>query len=236
VANNYLEFSETLGPLTKKEAAWLQQQLDPIVVVNGTEFPADDAPEYDEPDYRGLQFLRDHEDLDDDADMPGFGVEFQSAGKDRQAWFHAEEGGDPGRVAHLVQKFLKKFRPDQCWSLTYATTCSKPRLGEFGGGAVFVMADSICWNSSYDFVEEQRMAFARGLQYDRRLIGKAAEMGIEPEQLDEAVHEAASAAATSINNAGLGDQIVYLIEHCGAEETEKILNELSGTGQEHDNE
>ena len=139
-------------------------------------------------------------------------------------------------MAHLVQKFLKKFRPDQCWSLTYATTCSKPRLGEFGGGAVFVTADSICWNSSYDFVEEQRMAFARGLQYDRRLIGKAAEMGIEPEQLDEAVHEAASAATTSINNAGVGDQIVYLIEHCGAEETEKILNELSGRGREHDKE
>ncbi len=25
--------------------------------------------------------------------------------------------------------------------VTYATTCSKPRLGEFGGGAVFVTAD-----------------------------------------------------------------------------------------------
>ena len=235
MANNYLEFSETLGPLTKKQAAWLQQQLEPIVVVNGTEFPEDDAPECDEPDYRGLRFLRDYEDLDDDADMPGFGVEFQGAGKDRQAWIHAEEGGDPGRATHLVQKFLKKFCPDQCWSLSYATTCSKPRLGEFGGGAVFVTADNIRWSNSYEFVEEQRNAFERHLQHDRRLIGKAAELGIEPEQLDEAVHEAASAAAASINNAGVDDQIVYLIEHCGAKETEKILNKLSGTESEHDN-
>jgi hypothetical protein len=58
-----------------------------------------------------------------------------------------------------VQKFLKKFRPDQCWSLTYATTCSKPRAGEFGGGAVFVTADEIKWQNAYDFIEDQRAAF-----------------------------------------------------------------------------
>jgi len=236
VANNYLEFSETLGPLTKKQEAWLQQQLEPIVVVNGTEFPEDDAPECDEPDYRGLRFLRDYEDLDDNADTPGFGVAFQGTGKDRQAWLHATEGGDPGRVAHLVQKFLKRFRLNQCWSLTYATTCSKPRLGEFGGGAVVVTTDNIRWNNAYDFVEEQRSAFERRRQHDCLLIRKAAELGIEPERLDESVHEAASAATASINNAGVGDQIAYLIEHFGAEETEKILDKLWGTEQEHDNE
>jgi hypothetical protein len=59
----------------------------------------------------------------------------------------------------LVTKFLKEFRPDQCWSLTYATTCSKPRVGEFGGGAVFVTADAISWQNAYGFIEEQRAAF-----------------------------------------------------------------------------
>ena len=67
--------------------------------------------------------------------------------------------GNADNVAWLVQKFLKKFRPDQCWSLTYATTCSKPRVGEFGGGAVFVTADEIKWQNAYDFIEEQRTAF-----------------------------------------------------------------------------
>ena len=60
---------------------------------------------------------------------------------------------------HKVQKFLKKFRPDQCWSLTYSTTCSKPRVGEFGGGAVFVTANKIKWQNAYDFIEQQRTAF-----------------------------------------------------------------------------
>jgi hypothetical protein len=39
--------------------------------------------------------------------------------------------------------------------LTYANTCEKPRVGEFGGGAMFVTADNIVWEDSYTFVAEQ---------------------------------------------------------------------------------
>jgi len=229
MADNYLQFSETLDSLTKKEEAWLQQQLKPIVVVNGAEFPESDAPECDKPDFRGLRFLRDYEGLDDDADMAGFGMDFEGSGKDRHAWISAEERGDVDRVVHLVQKFLKKFHPDQCWALTYATTCSKLRVGEFGGGAVFVTAEEIKWQIAYDFVEDQRKAFEHGRrQHNGRLILKAQKLGIEPEQLDEAVHEAVSSAASAINNGGLEEQIAYLVEQLGPEETEKLIDELPG--------
>ncbi len=67
-------------------------------------------------------------------------------------------------AAHLVQKFLKQFAPNDSWSLTWATTCSKPRAGEFGGGAVFVTASDIKWNDSYDFVEQQAEAFAASIR------------------------------------------------------------------------
>jgi hypothetical protein len=77
----------------------------------------------------------------------------------RHLWIYAEEGGDVERVAHLVQKFLKKFRPEECWSLSYATTCSKPRVGEFGGGAVFVTAADIKWQSAYIFLCGEKKAF-----------------------------------------------------------------------------
>ena len=83
----------------------------------------------------------------DDPDRGGWG---------RHLWVYTEECGAPENIAWLVQKFLKTFRPNQCWSLTYATTCSKPRVGEFGGGAIFVTADEIKWQNAYDFVEEQR--------------------------------------------------------------------------------
>jgi hypothetical protein len=141
MADNYLQFSASLDDLTPEEAKWLEEQL----AEDENHCPA---------------FLRDYEDSeDDDYTYSGFECEFQERHGKCYLWLVAEESGDPGRVAHLVQNFLKKFRPDQCWSLTYATTCSKPRIGEFGGGAVFVTADKVRWQNAYEFVEQQRAAF-----------------------------------------------------------------------------
>ena len=67
--------------------------------------------------------------------------------------------GTPENAAQFVQRFLKRFRADQCWGLTFARACSKPRVGAFGGGAVFVTADEIKWKDTYDFIEEERKLF-----------------------------------------------------------------------------
>ena len=75
-------------------------------------------------------------------------------------WLYTEEYGEPSRVAHLVQMFLSQFRPHECWSLTYATSCSKPRLGEFAGGALFVTAADIQVCDAYDFINQQHAAFS----------------------------------------------------------------------------
>jgi len=208
MADNYLQFSESLDALTAEEEQWLKQQLE--------EAPHTCCPE----------FLKDFADRKADDTDCGFQYDFQGDSHDRYLWISAEERGDVWRAAHLVQKFLRRFRPDQCWSLTYANTCSKLRLGEFGGGAVFVTADDIRGNDSYDYIEEQRRAFAARQQHDRRLAHKADGLGIEPEQLDAAVHEAAAAVAASINNAGLEDQITFLVEHLGGQETEQLLDGL----------
>lgn len=164
MADNYLQFSETLDNLTDEESAWLGHQLEPIAVIDGTEYPEDDDAVRNrdtEPSFQGLRFLQDYEDLEDgdnDPTVQGFEIEYRFDDTN-YAWFSADTNGDAGRLAHLIQKFLKRFRPDQCWSLTYATTCSKLRVGEFGGGAVFVTAEEIRWQSSYAFVEQQRAAF-----------------------------------------------------------------------------
>ena len=52
---------------------------------------------------------------------------------------------------------------------------------------------------------------------------KAKELGITPEQLEEAVHEAAAAVAASINNGGLAEQVEYLVQHLGVVETDQLL-------------
>lgn len=168
MADNYLQFSEVVARLKKKEEAWLTKQLQPIRVFANKEYPEDAVPAEladTDADWTGVRFLRDKTDHDPDWDALGFEYSFHDdhdkGGWGRHLWVYAEESGCPDNIAWLVQKFLKKFRPDQCWSLSYSTTCSKPRAGEFGGGAVFVTADTICWQNAYDFVEEQRAAFRR---------------------------------------------------------------------------
>jgi hypothetical protein len=168
VADNYLEFSEVVANLTEPEEEWLKEQLQPVRVFGEKEY-SEDAVAADladrNADWSGVRFLRDKADRDPEWDALGFECSFQddpdTGGWGRHLWFYTDGCGDADNVAWLVQKFLKKFRPDQCWSLTYSTTCSKPRAGEFGGGAVFITADAICWQNAYDFVEDQRAAFRR---------------------------------------------------------------------------
>jgi len=179
MADNYLMFSEVIPQLTAAEEEWLKRQLEGIAVVDDVEHPCPlgegwiemgepdkDVP-VEEAEFAGCRAYRDMEgydfgtqgyqvgflySFDDDADLPdGWG---------RHMWVYADEGGEIDLVAHLVQKFLCEFRSNDCWSLTYSTTCSRPRIGEFGGGAVFVTARGVAWENSYDFVAKRQAKFA----------------------------------------------------------------------------
>lgn len=168
VADNFLQFSEVIANLTEQEREWLKDQLQPVRVFGESEFPEDAVPPEladRDADWRGVRTLRDKPDHDAQWDALGFEYRFHEdhdrGGWGRHLWLYAEDWGDPSNVAWLVQKFLRKFRPDQCWALTYATTCSKPRVGEFGGGAVFVTADKIERQDARDFAETQMEAFAQ---------------------------------------------------------------------------
>ena len=165
MADNYLQFSERLDNLTAEEAAWLEEQLQPIVAYGDREFSEDDPAKAtlpaSDPDFTGPRFLRDDSDFDFSWDVLGFEFAFfdEDTPSARYLWLHADTYGNPEHVAWLIQKFLKRFRPDQCWSLTYANTCSKPRVGEFSGGAVFVTATEIKCQDAGDFVAQERAAF-----------------------------------------------------------------------------
>ena len=163
MANNYLQFSEAIGHLSIKEHNWLQRQLETIYVFGDKEYAENEVPRgFSTADatWCGCRALRDLPDVDNDDDA-GFQYQFMEDEElGRHLWVYTDEGGDPDRVAHLVQKFLRQFRPHECWSLTYATTCSKLRLGEFSGGARFVTADRIESFDACDFVSAGRAAFA----------------------------------------------------------------------------
>jgi len=141
MADNYLQFSESLDSLTPEETAWLKAQL--------ADSPGTDCP----------CFLLDYPEREEGDDYCGFAYAFRNGTDGRHLSIYAEDSGDPARAAHLVQKFLKQFHPDQCWSLTYANTCSKPIVGEFAGGAVFVTATEIKQQTTDDFIQQERAAF-----------------------------------------------------------------------------
>jgi hypothetical protein len=199
MANNYTLFSEVLPNLTDEEAQWLKEQLETGLEDSGVLH----------------QF-----DTDDEPD--GWG---------RYLWLYADESADLEQVAIFVQKFLRQFRPDQYWSLTFATTCSKPRVGEFSGGALFVTANDIKWQGSHAFIEAESKAFSAtpDESHASRLAHLAEQVGLEDDALDEVIHDIASGHAASVNNEGLVGQIAYLLTELGADETQRVLNGLSGT-------
>jgi len=233
MADHYLEFSETLTHLTDAEVDWLQNQLELVHVIDGAEYTEDTLPDNGDTGdatWIGCRAYRDMEDYDPDfGEDVGFGYSF-SEGVDedrgRHLWIHSEEHGCVDRVAHLVQKFLRAFRPDACWSLTYAGTCSKPRVGEFGGGAVFVTATNIEYFNAWLFVEQQEKR--HGLQKDiARLVDTASKLGLQPEDLDEMVHDAAGNLAASIDNAGLDEQVAWLVDQLGIGDVETCIRDIA---------
>jgi hypothetical protein len=163
MADNYLQFSEAIVKLSIEERDWLQRQLETICVVGDREYAEDEIPDdalTGDVAWSGCRAFRDLPDVDSDDD-DGFQFEFRENEElGPYLWIYAEESGSPDRVAHLVQKFLRQFRPQESWSLTYATTCSKLALGEFGGGACFVTAGSIETFDADDFVSSRRAASA----------------------------------------------------------------------------
>ena len=59
-----------------------------------------------------------------------------------------------------------------------------------------------------------------------RLVDKAEAAGLDPEDLDDLVHDLAASVAADVNNGGLEDQIRYLVDGIGAQHAERQLDEL----------
>lgn len=67
---------------------------------------------------------------------------------------YSEECADLEKLSELLQEFLKHFNLDRLIGFEYACTCSKPRVGEFGGGGILVSKDNIEIKTTSDILEE----------------------------------------------------------------------------------
>ena len=59
-------------------------------------------------------------------------------------------------VVPLVQGFLRRFRPTESFSLSWASGSTKPGTGELGGGAIVVTANAVRQLDVQTWVEVQR--------------------------------------------------------------------------------
>ena len=154
MANTYLQFSEAVYKLSDEERLWCEARLRHLEAALTT---LDDdgknaegiscAPE-DRPYINGARRVGFHWSINRDEDK-------------HYLWIYAEEYGDVEHVALFVQEFLARFRSYEYFTLTWAQTCTKPRISEFSGGALFVTADEIAWNGTFPWLGEKIREFDR---------------------------------------------------------------------------
>lgn len=145
MANNYSQFSEMIDNITQEEARWISTVLN---------LSAEDEDK--------LQQLKRELGLEPDGgyefDMWPY---FEWQLEDRNSlWLYSEEGLNEEHLGWFVQAFINKFRPDYIFTATGAATCSKPRIGEFGGWWLVVSRDEIAGGNTWDAAQAEVKAIS----------------------------------------------------------------------------
>jgi hypothetical protein len=124
VANNYLEYSVEIPFIKGKEEEcreWWYSVHDP------------DLPPPD--DYE--RFINAYGEEDEFSDSMEI--------TDSTVYMYAEESGNVESCADLIANYMKHFDINGYFRLEFATTCSRPRPGEFGGGVCCITKDEEYW-------------------------------------------------------------------------------------------
>lgn len=79
-------------------------------------------------------------------------------------YLSSEESFDVEALGVLLQYFLVNFRPTEVIGFEWAYTCSKPRPGEFGGGAMVVCAEHFETFHATEWVSEKVAEFEMWLE------------------------------------------------------------------------
>ena len=89
---------------------------------------------------------------DDDFGYCGCQAELEKTG----VWFHGDESFHPDHVAEIARALVEELELDKPFYCSWAYTCSKPRIDEFGGGAfAIVRGKKTIWCDAMGFVEDQ---------------------------------------------------------------------------------
>ena len=82
--------------------------------------------------------------------------------EDDTVWIASEEGTDLEFLADVLQDYLRHNDHEGSIGFSWAETCSKLRVDEFGGGAVFITHDNQVWLNSYHWlhIQERNRTFS----------------------------------------------------------------------------
>lgn len=70
-------------------------------------------------------------------------------------WFHEDESVNPEHVAEIARALVDELEIDAPFFCSWAYTCSKPRIDEFGGGAFVIKRGcKTYWVDAMSAVEE----------------------------------------------------------------------------------
>lgn len=148
MANNYSLWSESIRLQNADEVQWMKS----ILKFDVSEFESNE----DACAAFAEEFNIELEENSIDS-WPEF--EYNLSEKEGVVYLYSEGEGNFSNLVLLVQEFLSKFRQNEFFCIEWADTCSKPRAGEFGGGAAFITANDTKYMSTSDWIRQQVAEF-----------------------------------------------------------------------------
>jgi hypothetical protein len=170
MANNYTQMSMCIGE------EWPDEAKEDLVHV----FEAIDSYELDlAPEWFRKEFETEHEGEDFveyvEDELSGYSrviYRFEKDAQDKNLYIYSDESANIEAVAQAIHAVQRHFEIEMPITFTFADTCSKPRVGEFGGGVVAVTkngvqswhtnqglptVDRVCWKNSGDGLSKLAM-------------------------------------------------------------------------------
>lgn len=154
MADNYLLFSEQIDDLTEQEMDWL---FDWLTAINAR---IEERSSGVDIDGKPTELTDGDDDESNPDEWESLGFAYLINRNDRSIWFHADEYGNVAHVGQIAYEFIRQFRPHASFTLTWASTCSKPRIGEFFGGGMYVDAGGLEFYSADQWIGEKKLGFA----------------------------------------------------------------------------
>ena len=75
--------------------------------------------------------------------------------REGSVWMYAEETADLGALWYQIEEWQKAYGIKAPFTMTWADTCSKPRVGEFGGGWSVTYKGHTIAGTTWDAVEDE---------------------------------------------------------------------------------